>query len=308
MPVHRIPSSELQVFETLPPELVPPFVDLECRDDPGKILEGLPESGLAIVGSRSPQKRSLELMERTLGGLRGSGLLILSGFARGIDSRAHELALENGLGTLAILGCGIDVDYPRENRQLKDRILAAGGMILSCFERGTPPLPRNFYERNGLIAGFANAVWVVQAAGVSGTLNTANWAMKLNRNLYATSCFPGDPFYEGNEKLLSQKSTERYPVAESFFGPHSLESTWTDRLPGQSAQSELPWREKPRSEIQTWVLEIKHASGECHLHALLNHALQKGHTPVSFYRNLEAELAAGALRQSLEGCLEINPR
>jgi hypothetical protein len=278
----------------------------EHHDHSLSLLADLPDLGLAIVGTRHPQRRSLELVEKTISELKDTRIIIVSGFARGIDSHAHEMAIQYGLPTLAILGCGIDQNYPKENRRLRDRILDSGGMILSPFAPGTPPLPRNFFERNGLIAGLSQAVWVVEAAAVSGTLNTANWATRLNRQLYATPCFPGDHFYQGNEKLLSQRAPDRYPVAEPFFGVHSLASTWTTLLNRDESQDRFQFNPSPQTEIQRWILELKSEWGECQVQALMNHASQKGKTLGQFYQEFESELAAGLIKHDSSGRVEVN--
>ena len=146
------------------------FLEIETNDSDteenktSELFSSLPENGLAIVGTRFPQRKSFDLLEKTMEELKGSGLVIVSGFARGIDSRAHELAIEYGLKTIAILGCGLNIDYPRENHILRKKILAHGGLIISPFETGLPPIPRNFLSRNQLIAYFSKAVWVVEAA------------------------------------------------------------------------------------------------------------------------------------------------
>ena len=278
----------------------------EHRDPDRSLLADLPSLGLAIVGTRHPQRRSLELVEKTISELKDTRMIIVSGFARGIDSHAHEMAIQYGLQTLAILGCGIDQNYPKENRRLRDRILDSGGMILSPFALGTPPLPRNFFERNGLIAGLSQAVWVVEAAAVSGTLNTANWATRLNRQLYATPCFPGDHFYQGNEKLLSQRAPDRYPIAEPFFGVHILTSTWTTLSNLGDIQDTFQFKKGPTTEIQRWVLELRSEWGECQVQALMNHASKNGKTLGQFYQEFEAEVEAGLIKHDSNGRVEVN--
>ena len=301
----RIASAGLEIFKTFDGYRRPEFLDLDCESSSLKRLEDLPNLGLAIVGTRHPQKRSIEFLEEVFRDLQGSRLVIISGFARGIDCKAHELALKYGLRTIAILGCGIDVDYPKEHRRIREKIRESGGIILSQFEKGASPLPRHFYERNGLIAGFANAVWVVEAAAVSGTLNTANWAMRFNRDLYATSSFPRDPFFQGNEKLLSQKSPEKYPLANAFFGAHSLSSTWPE-INHHSQQLDFKSQiEQTKTETQKWVLSIKSDLGQCQTQVLLQFATQKGVSPGQFYLQLEQEIAAGFLRQEADGRIEV---
>jgi DNA protecting protein DprA len=318
MQVRKILPLELEVFQTFGDNVrVPPFIDVASKSEEGfALLRKLPSLGLAIVGTRYPQRRSVELLEKTMQELRGTGLIIISGFARGIDSRAHELALEYGLKTIAILGCGIEVDYPQENRHLRHKILDAGGLLISEVESNCQPFKGNFVERNRLIAGFSSAVWVVEGAGVSGTLSTATWAMKAERDLYATSCFPNDPFYEGNQKLLSQKDTDRYPIARAFFAAHSFGETWNGlALPidqkkkkkgvdiFEEAANKLVI--EPKTRIQKWVVELKAEFGECQVQSLMNLAHSKGITLGSFYREYEQELKEGYIRESPLGRVEL---
>ena len=306
MNVLRIASCSLGVFKSFDGYRTPDFVEIQTQSADTGLLEDLPHLGLAIVGTRHPQKRSLELLARTLELLRGSGLIIISGFARVIDSSAHELALKNGLRTLAILGCGIDVEYPRENRHLRREILSAGGMILSPFEAGSPPLPHAFHHRNGMIAGFSKAVWVVEAAAVSGTLNTAAWAQKFNRDLYATSCFPEDPFFQGNQKLLSQQHPDRYPVASPFFGPQSLLPSWGFlSCPGGQKGFNLP--DPRRSRLQTLILVIQSELGTCHERILLEHDVKAGRSVPGHFTELEVEIREGRIRRNPDGTVECTP-
>ena len=304
MNVLRTEAASLGVFKTFDGYRTPEFLDIQTQSMSLGLLEDLPNLGLAIVGTRHPQKRSLELLERTVQKLRGSRLIIISGFARGVDSAAHELALKNGIPTIAILGCGIDIDYPKENRRLRHEILNAGGMILSPFERGSPPLPHAFHHRNGMIAGFSKAVWVVEAAAVSGTLNTASWAQKFNRDLYATSCFPDDPFFQGNQKILSQGQPDRYPVGHPFFGLHSLAPTWPELEADSKGQFELAFRNQPRSRLQNLILSIQSEYGLCNARTLLQIDLESGTDPSDHFRELQIELEEHRIRERSDGTLE----
>ena len=139
---------------------------------------------VAIVGSRRATPFGLELAERLGGDLAARGVTVVSGLARGIDSAAHRGALEAGGRTLAVLGCGVDVVYPPENRRLATRI-AERGAVLSQFAPGTPALAHHFPVRNRIIAGLALGVVVVEAAEQSGTLITAGHAGDLGREVMA---------------------------------------------------------------------------------------------------------------------------
>ncbi|MBC7396359.1 MAG: DNA-protecting protein DprA [Bdellovibrionales bacterium] len=305
MKLTRISPLELSAFKTFDRYRTPAHLDVQTRDGDYSWLEELPDIGLAIVGTRHPQKRSIELLEKTISDLKHTRMVIISGFARGIDSYAHEFAIQNGLRTLAFLGCGIHQDYPRENHALRRKILDAGGAVISQFANDAIPLARNFHDRNGLIAGFAKATWVVEAAEVSGTLNTASWAQRFNRDLYATSCFPLDHYYQGNVKLLSEKETNKYPVARSFFHVGSFGATWSDFNTSGLIQDCLPFTRAPKTEIQKWVLKLKADTGECSVQNLMNYATTQGQTLGRFYLQFEKEMEAGYLRQDSSGRVDV---
>lgn len=139
---------------------------------------------VAIVGSRRATSYGLDVAEMLAADLAARGVTVVSGLARGIDSAAHRGALRVGGRTLAVLGSGVDVVYPPENRRLAAEI-AERGALLSQFAPGTPPLPHHFPTRNAVIAGMSLAVVVVEAAERSGSLITARLAAELGREVLA---------------------------------------------------------------------------------------------------------------------------
>jgi len=144
----------------------------------------LSEHALAIVGTRRPTAYGLAVAHRLAKDLAERGLVIVSGLARGIDSASHRGALEANAKTVAVLGSGLDVVYPRENKRLTDKILETGAMI-SEFPLGTPPTPENFPIRNRIISGLSLGVVVVEASEYSGSLITARLAVEQNREVFA---------------------------------------------------------------------------------------------------------------------------
>jgi DNA processing protein len=147
---------------------------------------------VAIVGSRRATPYGRAAAGRLAFDLARAGITVVSGLARGIDAAAHEAALDGGGRTIAVLGCGADVTYPREHRRLAERIVAAGA-LMSEFAPGTPPLPGHFPRRNRLISGLALGVVVVEGTADSGALVTVDYALEQGRDVFAV---PGSIFSE----------------------------------------------------------------------------------------------------------------
>jgi DNA processing protein len=156
---------------------------------------------VAIVGSRRATPYGLEVAETLAADLAARGVTIVSGLARGIDAAAHRGALRVGGRTLAVLGSGVDVIYPPENRRLAAEI-AERGALLSQFAPGTPPLPQNFPTRNQVIAALSLAVVVVEAAEKSGSLITARLAAELGREVLAVPGRITAPESRGANRLI----------------------------------------------------------------------------------------------------------
>lgn len=146
--------------------------------------EVLGAASVALVGSRRATPAGLAVARTLARDLARAGVLVVSGMAHGIDAAAHEGALEAGGGTVAVLGCGVNVVYPRQHRDLAARIRSSG-CIVSELPPGTLPLPRHFPLRNRIISGLSLAVVVVEAAERSGSLITARMALEQGRDVLA---------------------------------------------------------------------------------------------------------------------------
>ncbi|MGH9326609.1 MAG: DNA-processing protein DprA [Terriglobia bacterium] len=144
----------------------------------------LSQHAVAIVGTRRPSAYGSSVAHRLAGDLAQRQVVIVSGLARGIDSASHRGALEARGKTVAVLGSGIDVIYPRENKKLAERCIENGALI-SEFPLGTPPAPENFPIRNRVISGLALGTVIVEAAEYSGSLITARLALEQNREVFA---------------------------------------------------------------------------------------------------------------------------
>ena len=163
---------------------------LDAIHDPPETLsvrghaDALLAPSVAIVGSRAASPYALEVARRLGADLARRNIAVVSGMARGVDSAAHRGALEAGGVTIAVFGCGVDIIYPREHRELADRILERGALV-SEHPAGMPPLPHHFPQRNRIISGLSLAVVVVEAAEGSGSLITADFALDQGRTVLA---------------------------------------------------------------------------------------------------------------------------
>ena len=153
---------------------------LYCMGD----LSLLANPAVAVIGSRKATPRGQALAGHMAGAFASWGITVVSGMAWGIDKAAHEAALDRTGSSIAVLGTGIDVPYPRANTRLYDR-MAAKGLLVSEFAPGTPALRENFPIRNRIISGLSRGVIVVEAASRSGTLITSRLALEQGREVYA---------------------------------------------------------------------------------------------------------------------------
>lgn len=159
---------------------------------------------ISIVGARRPTPYGNQMAERLAKDLTDRGLVIASGLARGIDASAHKGALASACGaTIGVLGCGIDVVYPKENRKIFEEI-SRRGAIVSEFPWGTFPAPQNFPIRNRILAGMGLGVVVVEGAQYSGSLITARLAMEFGREVFGVPGNATQPASFGPNQLIKQ--------------------------------------------------------------------------------------------------------
>jgi DNA processing protein len=156
---------------------------------------------VAVVGSRRPTAYGVAVAEKIAGDLARSGIIVVSGLARGIDSSAHRGALSAGGLTVAVLGCGVDVVYPRENQRLWQEIVNSGAVV-SEFPPGTAPQPWHFPVRNRIISGLSKATVVVEAGEKSGALITADLALEQGREVLAVPGSIASAMSRGPNRLI----------------------------------------------------------------------------------------------------------
>jgi DNA processing protein len=184
----------------------------ELHDSPAQLYvrggppDLLARPAVAVVGARSCSSYG-EHVARMLGReLGGAGLVVVSGLARGVDGHVHRGVLEAGGSTVAVLGCGIDRDYPASHAGLARRI-AETGAVVSEYEPGVEPAPWRFPARNRIVAGLSLATVVVEARERSGALITADFALELGREVFAVPGEITSGLSRGANDLLRQGAT-----------------------------------------------------------------------------------------------------
>jgi DNA processing protein len=194
---------ELRVGEPGYPEC------LSLSPRPPRVLYGIGDPavlgpGLGVIGSRKATPYGLACAARFAGWAAERGVTVVSGAAIGCDLAAHRAALDAGAPTIAVLGCGADVDYPRRAADLLAALRAGSGAVVSELAWGVPPMRGHFPARNRIIAGLSAAVLVVEAALPSGTFSTADHALACGRAVLAV---PGSVLFAGSagcNRLLRQ--------------------------------------------------------------------------------------------------------
>ncbi|MGH3113530.1 MAG: DNA-processing protein DprA [Gaiellaceae bacterium] len=207
-----------QGYPPLLGELHDPPPRLFLRGGPAELLA---RPAVAIVGARSCSSYGAQVARELARDLAAAGVVVVSGLARGIDGEAHRGALAGGGVTVAVLGCGIDRDYPRSHAELARRI-AEEGLVVSEYPLGVEPAPWRFPARNRIIAGLSLATVVVEARERSGALITADFALELGRDVFAV---PGEitaALSAGTNDLLRQGAAPLLS-ADDILGAIGLE-------------------------------------------------------------------------------------
>ncbi len=292
LPDPRYPERLREIFD-------PPIV-LFAR---GRV-ELLNSLNLAIVGTRRPTPYGLAVTERLSGDLARAGLTVVSGMARGVDTAAHRGALGAGGNTIAVLGCGVDIVYPSENRRLAAEI-AAKGLMISEFPMGAPAYPQNFPIRNRIISGLSLGVLITEGAQYSGSSITARLALDQGREVFAVpgsiiskmSWGPNLLIKQGaklvqdwNDVVVELPPDERRILAERSQGRLFAEGAETAGTPAASNT-----QENTTSPIARKILILLRVEAPTHIDDLIERAEDVSSSEV-IAALFELEMA-GAVRQ-----------
>ena len=191
----------------------PPLLRAIHDPPPGLFLRGvaspalLAQTAVALVGARACSDYGAHVARTFADGLARAGVVVVSGLARGVDAWAHRGALDGGGTTIAVLGCGIDRDYPRAHAALAARIVESGGLVVSEYPPGVAPAPWRFPARNRIVAGLCSATVVVEARARSGALITADLALEEGRDVLAVPGEITSGLSDGTNALLRLGAT-----------------------------------------------------------------------------------------------------
>src|SRR3989338_8552737 len=211
----------------------PPLLK-QLRDPPQSLYykgnaELLHTSCLAIVGTRKPSVYGKAMAAYFTKGLLSYGLTLVSGLAFGIDAIVHEVTLEEGGKTIAVLGNGLDRIYPERHAALAQKMLQNGNLILSEYAPGTPSHKHNFPQRNRIISGLSLATLVIEAPIKSGALITAKHAFEQNRDVFAVPSDLGRDSAEGCNLLIGSDMARLVRTPEEVV--HRLRSVPRELFP-----------------------------------------------------------------------------
>jgi DNA processing protein len=254
-------------FRFVPRAHLPPLLRAIHDPPPGLFVRGdgdlelLESVGVAVVGARACSGYGASVARSIARELAGAGLLVVSGLARGIDAEAHRGALDANAPTVAVLGCGIDRDYPAAHAELARRI-AASGLIVSEYAPGVEPAPWRFPARNRIVAGLSAATVVVEARERSGALITADLALEEGREVFTVPGEISSALSAGTNALLKLGATPLTSAADvlAIFGlevevPRERDGL-LDLLPATA--DELVRRTgRPSSEIAQALVELE---------------------------------------------------
>jgi DNA processing protein len=186
-----------------------------------------PDKNIGVVGTRKMTDHGEMMCETIVGELVGAGVTITSGLAVGVDVTAHRRTLNMGGHTIAVVGSGLDVIYPPENKYEWERI-SREGTLISEYPLGTPPNRFNFPQRNRIIVGLSRGVAVIESYKKGGSLITAKLALEENRDVFVIPGFPNYLSFEGNNNLIRDSYGKLVTSGKDILKEYGWDSHKTD--------------------------------------------------------------------------------
>jgi DNA processing protein len=210
------------------------------------------------VGTRRISVYGRQATERLAGELARSGVTIVSGLAKGVDTCAHNAALDAGGRTIAVLGCGVDVVYPPENSALSRRVVDHGALV-SEYPLGAKPEARNFPMRNRIIAGLSRGTLVTEADHKSGALITAKFAVEQDRDVYAVPGSIFAPGCQGTNWLIQRSAAKAVTAATDILEDLDVEAAGRQL----SMRDSMPLESGERAVLALLGPEPRHVDDLC---------------------------------------------
>ncbi len=217
---------------------------------------------LAVVGTRRPSEYGKQLTEQLVNDLSGSGILVISGLAYGIDILAHRTALDSGLETVGVLAHGLDRIYPGTHNTTAKKMLQQGG-LLTEFMSHTNPDAVNFPKRNRIVAGLCDALVVVESKRSGGSLITATIGSSYNKDVFAFPGRAGEPLSEGGNGLIKQNKATLVENAEDVL----FAMQWQEKKITDKKTKQIPLQIS-LTEDELRVFECFRTKGSLHLDEL----------------------------------------
>ena len=216
------------------------------------------ERSIAVVGTRNPSHYGRQVAEQLVYDIANAGVTIVSGLARGVDGIAHRAALDSGKRTVAVLGSGLDIIYPREHTNLSERIVENGALV-SEHVLGTRPDARNFPRRNRIMSGMTLGTLVIEAGARSGALITARQALEENREVFAVPGSIFSPRSDGTNRLIRESAAKLVTDCEDV-----LEELNLSAVPRQIGMAALFPEDENEAELLRFIaFEPVHVDEVC---------------------------------------------
>ncbi len=213
----------------------------------------LNQDSLAVIGARNASLQGISFTSKITADLCANNLVIVSGLARGVDSAAHKAALSSG--TIAVVGCGVDVVYPPENKELYDQIIA-NGAVVSEMLLGREPRGQSFSYRNRIISGMSLGVLVIEAAMKSGSLVTARYAAEQGRDVFAIPGHPYDVRAQGANYLIRNGAILTENASQILEGIAASRNKYVGNVYAQiNLEEEQAEYEEYTANIRTMLLD-----------------------------------------------------
>ncbi|MEQ8523272.1 DNA-processing protein DprA [Gracilimonas sp.] len=215
--------------------------------------EALSKPGVAVVGTRNTSAYGRNMAKKLTGELAEQGLCIFSGLAYGIDSIAHQTALEHNASTVAVLGSGIDNLYPKKNADLANRIVKSGGAVITEFTLGTNPDAGNFPVRNRIVSGMSLGVLVVESGIKGGSMITADLGLDQNREVFAVPHPLGSPSGTGCNYLIKRGAAKLVQTVDDIMEELPVEHSSGAEI--SQEEKKVNWRDKELDETAIKICE-----------------------------------------------------